>query len=31
MELVPSGIHNVYNHNGGRTKNHWAYQKGGRK
>lgn len=30
MELVPTGIHNVYNHNGGRTKNHWAYRKGGR-
>ena len=30
MELVPTGIHNVYNHNGGRTVNHWAYREGGR-
>ena len=30
MELVPTGIHNVYHHNGGRTVNHWAYRKGGR-
>ena len=30
MELVPTGIHNVYYHNGGRTINHWAYREGGR-
>lgn len=30
MELVPFGIHNIYNHNGGRTKGHWAYRKEGR-
>ena len=30
MELVPTGIHNVYHHNGGRTKKHWAYREGGR-
>ena len=30
MELVPTGIHSVYNHNGGRTINHWAYREGGR-
>lgn len=30
MELVPTGVHNVYNHNGGRTINHWAYREGGR-
>ena len=30
MELVPTGIHNIYNHNGGRTVNHWAYREGGR-
>ena len=30
MELVPTGIHNVYNHHGGRTVNHWAYREGGR-
>lgn len=30
MELVPTGIHNIYNHNGGRTINHWAYREGGR-
>lgn len=30
MELVPRGIHNVYNHNGGRTIGHWAYREGGR-
>ena len=30
MDLVPTGIHNIYNHNGGRSKNHWAYRKEGR-
>jgi len=30
MELVPFGIHNVTNHNGGRTLGHWAYIVGGR-
>ena len=30
MELVPTGVHRVYHHNGGRTVNHWAYRKGGR-
>lgn len=30
MELVPTGIHNIYHHNGGRTINHWAYREGGR-
>ena len=30
MELVPTGIHRIYHHNGGRTINHWAYRKGGR-
>ena len=30
MELVPTGVHRVYHHNGGRTINHWAYREGGR-
>lgn len=30
MELVPFGIHNITNHNGGRTIGHWAYRPGGR-
>lgn len=28
MELVPTGVHNIYNHNGGRTLGHWAYREG---
>nr|WP_239652696.1 HNH endonuclease [Pseudoalteromonas piscicida] len=27
MELVPFGPHNVINHQGGRSKGHWAYSK----
>ncbi len=30
MELVPFGIHNVFNHQGGRSKGHWAYRPEGR-
>ena len=30
MELIEFGVHNVTNHNGGRTQNHWAYRPGGR-
>lgn len=30
MELVPFGVHNITNHNGGRTIGHWAYNPGGR-
>ncbi|MCG7541635.1 hypothetical protein L1D59_18665 [Pseudoalteromonas piscicida] len=27
MELVPFGPHNMINHQGGRSKGHWAYSK----
>ena len=27
LELVPAGIHNVFYHYGGRSINHWAYEK----
>ncbi|OAB45511.1 HNH endonuclease [Paenibacillus glacialis] len=30
MELVPFGIHNITNHNGGRTKGLWSYRVNGR-
>ena len=30
MELVPFGIHNVYNHKGGASFGHWAYRPFGR-
>ena len=30
MQLVDFGIHNVTNHNGGRTSGHWAYRSEGR-
>ena len=30
MELVPFGIHNIFNHQGGRTKGNWAYTPKGR-
>lgn len=30
MKLVPFGIHNIFNHQGGRTKGNWAYTPKGR-
>jgi len=30
MDLLPFGIHNIVNHNGGASIGHWAYRPGGR-